>query len=154
MSYKFTWWRHQMVKVPALLAPWVGNSPVIGEFPHNGQRREALMFSLICAWINGCVKNRYAGDLRRHRAHYDGEGLGVGRGDAFICSYTVITLMTPFPYLYVISTSLLLRAKSFVCMCSIVNIWHKATPFLNESLLQDNAIHFLVMHSFQGRIKL
>ena len=31
--------------------------------PHKGQWRGALMFSLICTWING--------DLRRHRAHYD-----------------------------------------------------------------------------------
>ena len=31
----------------------------------------ALMFSLICAWINGWVNNREAGDLRRLRAHYD-----------------------------------------------------------------------------------
>ena len=29
------------------------------------------MFSFICAWINGWVNNRDAGDLRRHRAHYD-----------------------------------------------------------------------------------
>ena len=35
------------------------------------QWRGALMFSLICAWINGWVNNRGAGDLRRHRAHYD-----------------------------------------------------------------------------------
>ena len=28
-------------------------------------------FSLIFAWINGWVNNREAGDLRRHRAHYD-----------------------------------------------------------------------------------
>ena len=33
--------------------------------------RGALMFSLICVWINGWVNNREAGDLRRHRAHYD-----------------------------------------------------------------------------------
>ena len=39
--------------------------------PHNGQWRGALMFSLICVWINGWVNNRKAGDLRRHRAHYD-----------------------------------------------------------------------------------
>ena len=39
--------------------------------PHKGQWRGALMFSLICAWINGWVNNREAGDLRRHRAHYD-----------------------------------------------------------------------------------
>ena len=28
------------------------------------------MFSLICAWTNGWVNNRSAGDLRRHRAYY------------------------------------------------------------------------------------
>ena len=38
--------------------------------PHKGQWRGALMFSLICAWINGWVNNGEAGDLRRHRAHY------------------------------------------------------------------------------------
>ena len=35
--------------------------------PHKGQWRGALMFSLICAWINGWVNNREAGDLRRRR---------------------------------------------------------------------------------------
>ena len=29
------------------------------------------MFSLICVSTNGWVDNREAGDLRRHRAHYD-----------------------------------------------------------------------------------
>ena len=38
---------------------------------HKGQWYWALMFSLICAWINGWVNNRDAGDLRRHRGHYD-----------------------------------------------------------------------------------
>ena len=33
--------------------------------------REALMFSLVCAWTNGWVNNRDAGDVRRHRCHYD-----------------------------------------------------------------------------------
>ena len=39
--------------------------------PHKGQWRGALMFSLICVWINGWVNNREAGDLRRHRGHCD-----------------------------------------------------------------------------------
>ena len=38
---------------------------------HKGQWRGALTFSLICAWINGWIDNRRAGDLRRHHAHYD-----------------------------------------------------------------------------------
>ena len=37
---------------------------------HKGQRRGALMCSLICVWINGSVNKREAGDLRRHPAHY------------------------------------------------------------------------------------
>ena len=39
--------------------------------PHKGRWRGALMFSLICVWINGWVNNGEAGDLRRYRAHYD-----------------------------------------------------------------------------------
>ena len=35
--------------------------------PHKGQRRGALMFSLICVWINGWVNNHEAGDLRCYR---------------------------------------------------------------------------------------
>ena len=38
---------------------------------HKGQWRGALMFSLICVWINGWVNNLEACDLRRYRAHYD-----------------------------------------------------------------------------------
>ena len=54
----------------ALLALCAGNSPVPVNSPHNGQWRGALMFSLICVWINDWVNNREAGDLRRHRGHY------------------------------------------------------------------------------------
>ena len=47
----------------------IHRSPV--NFPHKGQWRGALMFSLICVWINGWVNNREAGNLRRYGAHYD-----------------------------------------------------------------------------------
>ena len=52
--------------------PFVGGihrSPV--NSPHKGQWRGPLMFSLICAWIDGWVNNGEAGDLRCYRAHYD-----------------------------------------------------------------------------------
>ena len=39
--------------------------------PHKDQWRGAMMFSLICVWINDWVNNREAGDLRHYRAHYD-----------------------------------------------------------------------------------
>ena len=66
-----SWWRHPMETFFTLLALCAGNSPATGEFPHKDQWRGALMCSLICAWINGCVNNHEAGDLRRHRTHYD-----------------------------------------------------------------------------------
>ena len=47
----------------------IHRSPV--NSPHKGQWRGALTFSLICVRINSWVNNREAGDLRRHRAHYD-----------------------------------------------------------------------------------
>ena len=56
----------------ASLAVCAGNSPVTGEFPAQGPVTQSFaVFYLIRAWINGWVKNREAGDLRRHRAHYD-----------------------------------------------------------------------------------
>ena len=47
----------------------IHRSPV--NSPHKGQWRGALMIFLICAFINGWIHNREAGDLRRHRVHYD-----------------------------------------------------------------------------------
>ena len=55
---------------PGELPTCAGNSPVPVNSPHKGQWRGALMFSVICVWINGLVNNREAGDLRRHRGHY------------------------------------------------------------------------------------
>ena len=66
-----SWWRHEMETFSALLALCAGNSPVTGEF--SAQRPVMLSFdvSLVCVWINDWVNNCEAGDLRRHRAHYD-----------------------------------------------------------------------------------
>ena len=71
----------------ALLAICAGNSPV------KGQWRGALMFSLICVWINGWVNNREAGDLRRYRVHYNVTVMFVAgcpgdcHSDHFWCSW-------------------------------------------------------------------
>ena len=47
----------------------IHRSPV--NSPYKGQWRGALIFSLICVWINGWVSNHEAADLRRYRAYYD-----------------------------------------------------------------------------------
>ena len=52
----------------SLFVRGIHRSPV--KSPHKGQWRGALMFSLICVWINGWVNNREAGDLRRYHTHY------------------------------------------------------------------------------------
>ena len=70
-SLVISWWRHQMETFRRYwpFVRGIHGSPV--NSPHKGQWRGALVFSLICAWINGWVNNHKAGDLRRHRAHYD-----------------------------------------------------------------------------------
>ena len=52
--------------------------------PHKGQWRGALRFSLICIWINDRVNNRGAGDMRRHRGHYD---VTVMCGNVLCCGH-------------------------------------------------------------------
>ena len=70
LVYTCAWWRHQMKHIPRYWPfVWeIHRSPV--NSPNKGQWHRALIF-YICAWINGWVNNREAGDLRRNRAHYD-----------------------------------------------------------------------------------
>ena len=70
-----------------------------------GQWRGALMFSLICAWIDGCVNNREAGDLRRHRAHYDVIVMIVSRLFRFRIMEIMVTYWMPRSYLKVVFTA-------------------------------------------------
>ena len=60
-------WKHFPRNWP--FVRWIHRSPV--NSPHKGQWRGALMFSLICVWINDWVNDGEAGDLRRYRIHYD-----------------------------------------------------------------------------------
>ena len=69
-----TWGHDDVIKWKDFPRYWpfvrgIHRSPV--NSPHKGQWRGALVFSLICVWINGCVNNCEAGDLRRYCAHYD-----------------------------------------------------------------------------------
>ena len=55
----------------ALLAICVGNSPVHGEFPAQRPMMRSFDVFFDLRLNNGWVNNREAGDLRRHRGHYD-----------------------------------------------------------------------------------
>ena len=66
--HKNSWWHHQMETFSALLDLCARNSPQVNSL-HKGQWLGALVFSLICAWTNGCANNRDTGGLRRYRFH-------------------------------------------------------------------------------------
>ena len=51
-------WKHFLRYWPFVMG--IHRSPV--NSPHKGQWRGALLFSLICAWINAWVNTREAGD--------------------------------------------------------------------------------------------
>ena len=73
-TLKYIWCHDDVIKWKHFPRNWpfvreIHRSPV--NFPHKGQWRGALMFSLIYAWINDWVNNREAGDLRRQHGHYD-----------------------------------------------------------------------------------
>ena len=71
----------------ALLALCAGNSPVTDDFPslRPVTRSFGVFFFFICAWINGWVSNGEAGDLRRHRAHYDVTVMCWNISDRTVC---------------------------------------------------------------------
>ena len=51
-----SWWRNQLEHFPCHWPFVRGINRSSVNFPQNGQWRGALMFSLICVWINGWVK--------------------------------------------------------------------------------------------------
>ena len=74
----FVYWLRMMTSSNGNIFRVTG--PLCGEFTDHrwiplttqqGQWRGALMFSLICVWINDWANNREAGELRRHRGNYD-----------------------------------------------------------------------------------
>ena len=62
---------------------------------HKGQWRRPLMFSLVCAWINGWINNGEAGDLRHHRAHSDVTVIVCGFSVIYISMAQCKTAVTP-----------------------------------------------------------
>ena len=65
----------------------IHRSPV--NYPHKGQWRGALMFSLNCAWTNGWENNRDANDLRRHRAYYDVTVILITHAGSHFCTRAI-----------------------------------------------------------------
>ena len=83
-------WEHLLRNWPFMRG--IHRSPV--NSPHKGQWRGALMFSLICVWINEWVNNRKAGDLKRYRAHHDAIAMTLAPGKSYYCSSATETALT------------------------------------------------------------
>ena len=102
----------------------IHRSPV--NSPHKGQWRGALMFSLICVWINGWVNNREVGDLGRYRAHYD---------VIIMCAHCTLLCFVLVRYrpISAISFTVTLNKIVWLIQCQRnswgiwVNKWHKPT---------------------------
>ena len=89
--------------------------------PHKGQWRGVLIFSLICAWINGWVNSRETGDLRHHRAQYD---VSVMRTCGLWSTYNKVFLMR-------LSFYYCMRTKSLtgVILSLLLYFWQLHIPY-------------------------
>ena len=106
--------------------------------PHKGQWRGALMFSLICTWINGWVNNGEAGDLRHRCTQYDVTVMHclqkqrqvkktVGQMDfGKVFSYTLTEKKNT-------SQNLRSQASEKFCILQIWRLWHDFTCCLNQN---------------------
>ena len=65
MFRKITWWRHQIGNI------FRATGPLCGEFAGHRWIPLTKASDAIYAWTNGLVNRRDAGDLGRHRAHYE-----------------------------------------------------------------------------------
>ena len=119
MKFQWTWWHHQMETFSVLLTLCAGNHRSLVNSPHKGQWRGALMFSLICAWINAWVNNHEARDLRRHHAHYDvirmvlHHGKWQAQGSPLGKTQLLETII-PFIYLFMYSSFIYLFINTFI----------------------------------------
>ena len=93
---------------------------------HKGQWRGALMFSLICTRINGGVNNREAGDLGRHRAHYDVIVMVKSKRDALSTELGLFCIKRP---------------NSSALALELVIFWIYAVDLFNISRPEQSGLH-------------
>ena len=106
----------------ALLAISAGISPVSGEFPTQRPVTRSFDVFFDLPWINDWVNNRKAGDLRRHRGHYD------------------VIVMIRYIVLGPIMSDLLLQDEqqgcwfpgSFCRQCPLLLTWFNFNPGMDE----------------------
>ena len=102
------------------------------------------MFSLICAWMNAWVNNHEAGDLRRHRAHYDVSVMisqshvpqcsltGAGDGDAALARLDKPYWFTKGDHNHYVTTTTRTMTTKFsifyTMFCNYTIVWFLRAP--------------------------
>ena len=111
--------------------------------PHKGQWRQVLMFSLICPWTNGWVNNRNAGELRRHRAHYDVIVMWLAheanRGMSFVSSYGLFCVLPSSLYCSV-QCHIILGRTCIHLGCTLCPLWRKNSRYIH--FMRNNGVNY------------
>ena len=107
---------------------WIHWSP--GNSSHKGQWRGALMFSLFCAWTNGWVHNRDAGDLRHNHAHYN------------------VTVMSSFP-LFTFYSCLPKNIRWWFHISGVSLVYFVLTVSWNKGIFQVNAAETIFIYKIR-----
>ena len=81
-----SWWRHQMDTFSALLTLCERNSPITGEFLSQGPVSRSFYVFFDLSPNKRSSKQSWAGDLRRHRAHY---GVSIMCDDEIIMYWSI-----------------------------------------------------------------
>ena len=111
----------------------IHRSPV--NSPHKSQWRGALMFSLICVWINGWVNNREAGDLRRYRAplwRHCNDGSYKSMLQCFVPACEAVQMYRTLKALWGVSLHVASSANEF--------LWHLRFVLYNFMMWRRNLI--------------
>ena len=102
--------------------------------PHKGQWGGALMFSLICVWINGWVNNREAGDMKCHRAH---------------CDVIVMRIRNSIKiWIYLVWIKLYRLQQNFAHITMITLLWHVGN-FIVVSTVHFKTEHCIFWSNFE-----
>ena len=110
--------------------------------PHKSQWRWALMFPLICAWINGWVNNREVGDLIRHCGHYDVTVMH-SQNKELTGSYNILSCgRCRVKSLYDIIRTLLCAHYRVWMSSSDPENWFRCKNKANTLKLEENGQHF------------
>ena len=117
--------------------PWAGNSPVTGEFPGHRwipltKASDAELRSFLWYALEPTANDRDAGDLRRHRSHYDAI---VVKMDMFSSvQFILFIIVTSMIHITIYSIHHIIHTKPSPCICSTYMVLHSSFGILMSAV--------------------